>query len=233
MWTPLFACGDPTLGFFLSRLFGPPAQALVSLLPAARVLALVALLVICTFTDLRELKIYNRVTYRFLILMLLLAAGFDLLAPTEGRSSRLSAHWPQVLTTTPPALEVAPWSQLQLSLAGGFLCGLTLLPLWLTTGRGGGDLKLAVVIGTAVGPELGLKVIGMTFLIGCVATFVWMAWRMGPWQSVSLLFRQTVGALLPRLVAPATAEERLVLLRPIPLAGFFALGTLVVVGGVL
>ena len=199
------------------------------LISLCRTAVLVWLLVKCTVSDLRSLKIYNRVTYPALALMLLLSAIVDLLGiPATGLSL---LPWP--INQHAAADRAFDFSSgaLAHSLWGGLACGLALLPLWLTTGRGGGDLKLAVVIGTAIGPQLGLIAIGWTFVVGSAATLLWMMYRLGPLQAPLLLFRQMVGVLMPRLLPAPSPEMLKVFQRPIPLAGFFALGTLLALGG--
>jgi len=224
-------CGCGDYGSIIPHLFyGIPGRLLEpGPLSFFRTVGLLWLLGNCTISDLRSLKIYNRVTYPALALMLLLSALVDLQGIPATAMSLLP--WPINQNVANARIWDFTSGAMAHSLWGGLACGLALLPLWLTTGRGGGDLKLAVVIGTAIGPQLGLIAIGWTFVIGSAATLLWMMYRLGPLQAPLLLFRQMVGVLMPRLLPTPSPEMLQVLQRPIPLAGFFALGTLLALGG--
>lgn len=224
-------CGCGDVHFSLTKPFTALGSDLLESGPLSfyRTSILLWLLVKCTASDLRSLKIYNRVTYPALLLMLLLSWLVDLQGIPPTALSLLP--WPvNQHAAADRAFDFASGA-LAHSLWGGLACGLALLPLWLTTGRGGGDLKLAVVIGTAIGPQLGLIAIGWTFVVGSAATLLWMMYRLGPFQAPLLLVRQMVGVLMPRLLPAPSPEMLQVFQRPIPLAGFFALGTLLALGG--
>jgi len=190
-----------------------PASIALTPLSVGSMLLLVLLLVSAT-TDLRHRKIYNWLSYPVFGWAVLLS-GLGTLAP---------ASW-----GLEPLLDsVLPLGE---CLAGGLVSAGVMLAIYSVAGGGAGDVKLAIAIGALVGPELTLWAIAVSYLLA--ASFVTVdslltrrLRLLGP-ATLRLLGAQ----LAPERVQPPTAEQRRFLRRPIPLAGFFAVGTLLVVMG--
>ncbi|MBS0262493.1 MAG: prepilin peptidase [Planctomycetes bacterium] len=196
-----------------------------------RPLFLLVLLLVCAITDLWNLKIYNWATYGAFLLMVVVPLCIDVRIDFLlywFKNQGIGAPIETILPGFGSGATSASWQ----AACGALVCGLVVLPVWVLTRRGGGDLKLAIVIGAALGPALGLHAIGLTYIVGGIATLLWMAVRLGPWQTLLLMLRSTVGVLVPRWGRSLGTEELFVMQRPIPLGGFFLLGTVLVLGGV-
>ena len=166
---------------------------------------LILLLTAATVTDLRQRKIFNWATYP--------ALGWGLLISLPG-FSRIAG---------PGSIGLAA------SLSGATLCfGLMLCAYTLARG-GAGDVKLAAAIGALLGPDAGVLVIAFTYIIAGLAIIGWTIQTRGPLVLCAALARRLGATVLPARVQPPSEQQTLLLDRPVPLAGFFAIGTACVV----
>lgn len=172
---------------------------------------LVLVLAVCAYTDLTARRIPNWATYSAALWALLLNAAHDL---------RLTA-W----LATPEELGAIGLGQ---SLVGAGICFATLFLVYSLAGGGAGDVKLAAAIGAFLGAEKGLWAIGLTYLLAGLATVGWTIWRIGPIKLGHTFMRRAGKVFLSNCVAATTPDEQALLASPVPLAGFFALGTLLV-----
>ena len=102
-----------------------------------------------------------------------------------------------------------------------------LIPYSLARG-GAGDVKLATAIGALVGLDAGLLIIAFTYIAAAIAIVGWTIWTKGPLQLASALCRKVAAKVLPRFFVQPSAQQKMLLDQPIPLAGFFLIATLVV-----
>lgn len=118
---------------------------------------LLAALLLAAWTDLRRHKIPNALTYPALALCLA-ASYFD---------SRLDG--------------------LLFSLMGIVVCGGLMLLAWLSGALGGGDVKLAAVMGAALGWVDGLYALMWMFTLAAIwmlSTAIWTEGPQGVWRSL-------------------------------------------------
>jgi len=172
-------------------------------------LVLVAALGTCAVTDVRGHRIYNWTTYS----AFLWAMAINLAASV----------WPY---GSPAWLGGVGIGQ---SLAGAGLCFLITLAGYHMSGRGAGDVKLATAIGALMGIHGGVFAVAYSYIVAAGAIIVWSAWMNGPLAIVKAALR-TIGSVLgPLWPFPPTASDSALLIRPIPLGPYFAIGTLLVV----
>jgi prepilin signal peptidase PulO-like enzyme (type II secretory pathway) len=115
------------------------------------------------------------------------------------------------------------------SLAGAAVCFIITLAGYHMSGRGAGDVKLATVIGALLGINHGVFAVAYSYIVAAVAIILWSTWAIGP-VAIAKAFLRTIGSLLgPLWPFPPTASDSALMLRPIPLGPFFAIGTLLVV----
>lgn len=168
----------------------------------------VALLLACSWTDLRWHKVPNWATYpAFLWAMLL--NGIATLA-------EIGADWPWL-----GAIGLGP------SLAGGAVCFAVMFFVYRLAG-GAGDVKLATALGALLGIEDGIGVLICAYLLAAVAMLCWAIWTVGPLHLAASLGRRIGSFLVPFWVAPPNAEQEQLLQRKVPLSFFFALGTVLI-----
>ncbi len=165
---------------------------------------LVLLLTCATITDLSRRKIYNWATYPAFLWAVLM--NF-VIAPGPSNSGVIG---------------------FSASLIGAAVClGIMLVPYALARG-GAGDVKLAVAIGALLGVDDGVLVIASTYIIAGVAIAGWAVWHHGPLTLLGAMLRRFGATFFPsRITQPSQQQSRL-LDKPIPLAGFFAIATIVV-----
>lgn len=172
-------------------------------------LVLVAVLATCAATDVRGHRIYNWTTYSAFLWAVII---------------NLACHfWP---VSPPDWLGGVGIGQ---SLGGAALCFLITLAGYHMSGRGAGDVKLATVIGALLGVHGGVFAVAYSYIVAAVAIIVWSAYCNGP-LAIAKAGLRTVGNVLgPLWPFPPTASDSKLLLRPIPLGPYFAIGTLLVV----
>lgn len=113
-------------------------------------------------------------------------------------------------------------------LSGGFCCFVIVLLPYIFGVGGGGDAKLAAVIGTALGLQYGLIAIGTSFVVAAVFAIGAMMFRRGPVFVVRAVFRW-LGSCLSVWVLPPSDEDRKFLTRPLPMGMSFFCGVLLTV----
>ena len=185
-------------------------------------LVLLAALAAAAVTDLRRQKIYNWTTYSALVWALAINATASALSTgAEGPMFGLG-----------PAPIVGPavlgGVGLPLCLGGAALCfGITMFGYDLS-GGGAGDVKLAAAIGALLGMQ-GLFAVAYSYMVAAAAIIVWSIWINGPLALVKAAGRTIGGLVGPLWPFPATLSDSALLMKPIPLGPYFAIGTLLVV----
>ncbi len=168
-------------------------------------LVLVLLIVCSAVTDVQLRKIFNWTTYTafaWAIAINLLPASLASITGAIGISNCLSS---------------------------GVICfGLMLIPYCLARG-GAGDVKLAAAIGALIGLDAGLLVIAFAYIIAAITIAGWTIWSKGPLALFAAMFRKFGAKLFPFYVSVPTKQQSVLLDQPIPLAGFFAIATVLVV----
>lgn len=173
-------------------------------------LVLLSMLVASSVTDLSRRKIFNWATYS--------AAAWAFAINVLGAFA---------FTTELGAIGIR-----QSLLGFGACFGVMLFAYCLARG-GAGDVKLAAAIGALVGVEQGLLAIAVSYVLAGVAILAWSVWTQGPLQLLAAMGRFFGSMLLPMWVSAPSKTDRVLLQKPIPLAGFFAVGTLIVVLGII
>jgi prepilin peptidase CpaA len=112
------------------------------------------------------------------------------------------------------------------SFGGGVALFLVAWLIFSITRSGAGDVKLAAAIGTLLGPAEGMDALLYTFAIAGFAILGWSILRFGPVVIVATLARSTGNFLIPRLIGPPSERQRTLLAVPVPLAPFFAVGSI-------
>jgi prepilin peptidase CpaA len=187
---------------------------------------LLAVLATCTVTDVRGHRIYNWATYS----AFLWAIAINLVASAwPGHGETLI----RPISASSGATLIGPvWLGgigIGQSLAGAGLCFLITLAGYQLSGRGAGDVKLAAVLGALLGIHHGVFAVAYSYIVAAVAIIVWSTWVNGPLAILRAGLR-TIGKLLgPLWPFPPSPSDTALLLRPIPLGPYFAIGTLLVV----
>jgi len=183
---------------------------------------LVASLATAAVTDFRGRRIYNWTTYSaFLWAVLINIAATVLSTESVTLADALTpAHWvgPQWLGSV----------GIGQSLAGAALCFLITLFGYRLSGGGAGDVKLATAIGALLGVHNGVFAVAYSYIIAAVAIIAWSIYTNGPLALVKAASR-TIGSFLgPLWPFPPTASDTKLMMQPIPLGPYFAIGTLLV-----
>jgi Flp pilus assembly protein protease CpaA len=190
-----------------------PSVQWTSLLWALNGAVLILLLAVASYTDCRWKKIPNWATYSAIVW----AVAINLLATfTIGEQIGRGAT---VGCLTPVGIES--------SLFGAAACFAAMLVVFQLAGSGAGDVKLAAALGALIGTGPGLMVILWCHITAGIVMVGWLVWRIGPLKVLKTMFLHVGSVLLPsRIPAPSFGEQKL-LCRPVPLAAFFAIGTLI------
>jgi len=155
--------------------------------------ALLVLLGIAAWTDIRRHRIANAVTYPGMVAGLLLtSAGLGLTEPG--------------------------WEGLTASAAGALACGAIMLMAFVLFDLGGGDVKLITMIGAFLGLEAGIEAILWTFSIGFVVGVAMIIWQHGAWRILVRGLEHVRLVLKARGWVPLTPSER----RPLERGLFLA-----------
>jgi Flp pilus assembly protein protease CpaA len=186
-------------------------------------LVLLSVLAICAMTDIQGRRIFNWATYTALIWALLIN-GVASICHTGSPES--TSHSLSTITIGPGMLGAVGIGQ---SLGGAALCFIITLTGYHMSGRGAGDVKLATVIGALLGINHGVFAVAYSYIVAAVAIILWSTWVIGP-LAIAKAFVRTIGTWLgPLWPFPPTASDSALMLRPIPLGPYFAIGTLLVV----
>ncbi len=172
-------------------------------------LVLLLLLAACSITDLQSRKIYNWATYS-------------------------AAVWALLINMTPEVLgSLAPKTfgaiGIQQSLIGGLGCFVLMLVAYTLARGGAGDVKLAAAIGMLIGFEAGVLAIALSYILAGVVISLWSIWTRGPWKLAMAVGRMLGSMMMPQWVGRPNQNDQRLLNTPVPLGGFFAVGTLIVV----
>lgn len=181
---------------------------------------LLALVAACAYTDTRWHRIYNWATYTAFLWGILLnaAAGFS---EVLGRP------------LDPESLTTAPWLNLGAigigkALLAGAVTFVLMFVLYRLSGGGAGDVKIATAIAVHLGLEQGLAMLAFSYLAAGIYGVSLLIWHVGPWACLVYLLRKGGNKLLPGWVAPPQEVDKGLMMKRIPLGGFFAIGTLAV-----
>jgi Flp pilus assembly protein protease CpaA len=183
---------------------------------------LLSVLGTCAVTDVRGHRIYNWATYSDFLWALMI----NLLASAWQGAPVTDSTYLTDMTVGPKALGAVGIGQ---SLGGAALCFVITLFGYHLSGRGAGDVKLATVIGALLGVNHGVFAVAYSYIVAAVAIILWSTWVNGP-LAIAKAFLKTVGTWLgPLWPFPPTTSDSALMLRPIPLGPYFAIGTLLVV----
>lgn len=155
-----------------------------------------------TFTDLKLRKIFNWTTYT-------------------------AAVWGLAINVLPSPFSLSSIG-ISESFGGMIVCFIVMLIPYTLARGGAGDVKLAAAIGSIVGIADGLLVIAFAYIIAATSLCVWTVWSQGPRTLGSALFRSAASRIMPQRVSAPTKLQINLLQKPIPLAGFFAVATLMI-----
>jgi len=96
---------------------------------------------------------------------------------------------------------------------------------------GGGDAKLAAVIGAGLGFQYGLIAIGTSFVIAAFLAIGRTVLQKGPLFVVRAIYRR-LGSILTFWILPPSREDRLFLKQPLPMGASFFFGVLFTLTGI-
>ncbi len=183
---------------------------------------LLSTLVASAITDIKYQRIYNWTTYTAFAW----AIAINIFASTTVRSDD------SVLPSLEPASTVGPAMLgavgIGQCLAGAGLCFLVTLFGYDLSGGGAGDVKLATVIGAFLGLHAGIFAVGYSYIVAGIAIIAWTTWKYGPLALARAGIRK-IGNLLGRFWPfPHTSEDQKILMTPVPLGPYFAIGTILV-----
>lgn len=186
-------------------------------------LVLLVVLGTSTVTDLRSHRIYNWATYSAFLWAILINVAASLW-PTSGET---------LVSAAVGATAVGPnWLGgvgIGQSLAGAALCFLITFAGYHMSGRGAGDVKLGAALGALLGIEYGVFAVAYSYIVAAVAIIIWSTWVNGPLAIVKAGLRSIGRFAGPLWPFPPSSSDTELLLRPVPLGPYFAIGTLLVV----
>lgn len=184
---------------------------------------LLAAIATSAVTDAREHRIYNWVTYSAFLWAILINVAAALLSSGEGTMNRA---YNRAAIVGPEMLGSVGIGQ---CLAGAGLCFLITMFGYHLSARGAGDVKLATAIGALLGIHHGVYAVAYSYIVAAVAILGWSTWVNGPLAIARAAAKTLGGWLGPLWPFPPTATDTALLLRPVPLGPYFAIGTLLVV----
>jgi Flp pilus assembly protein protease CpaA len=184
---------------------------------------LLASLATAAVTDVKRHKIYNWTSYSAILWALLINLWAMIMSSGEGA---LNHAYHRANALSPEFLGSVGLGQ---SLAGAGLCFLITLAGYHLSGRGAGDVKIATAIGALLGIHHGLFAVAYSYIVAAVAIVVWSIWINGPLTLIKAAARSFGAWLGPLWPFPPTSADTALMVRPIPLGPYFAIGTLLVV----
>jgi prepilin peptidase CpaA len=181
-----------------------------------RFLALLLLVLTAAILDIRYWTIPNWVTYPAALWGLLLGCLESL----------------QIIGD--PQLAALDTFGLLNSMKGVGACLVLALPVYYLTSKGAGDVKLAAALGALLGPRLGIWSLIYASLAAGGVVICYLIWTLGPLtilRTVVQSFGWQTGLSRRRRPIATLSDERVraTLQRAIPLAPYFAVGTLLAV----
>jgi prepilin peptidase CpaA len=188
---------------------------------------LLGALVTSAITDFNRQRIYNWTTYS----TFLWAVVINVVASA-------ATHGSVPLTPTIEHAEVIGPSLLGgvgigECLAGAAVCFLITMFGYDLSGGGAGDVKLAAAIGSLLGVHDGAFAVACSYIVAAIAIILWSTWKNGPLALVKAGIRTLGRVLGPLWPFPSTTEDKSLLMTPVPLGPYFAIGTLLVVLGLI
>lgn len=205
---PVWCLAGQVYGHFLSTLAG---------------FVLLSALIASAITDARRQRIYNWVTYSAFLWAVLINIAASLVSSSDAVLIRAYQHSEFI---GPQMLGGVGIGQ---CLAGAVLCFIITFLGYRLSNQGAGDVKLATVIGAFLGVQYGVFAVLYCYIVAAIAIVAWATWSQGPMALLQAGFR-TIGTFLgPLWPFQPTTEDRGLLLKPIPLGPYFAIGTLLVV----
>jgi prepilin signal peptidase PulO-like enzyme (type II secretory pathway) len=184
---------------------------------------LLAALAASAVTDFQRHRIYNFVTYTAFLWALVINLTATLLSAGGSSSGSLVDRATALGPTWLGGIGVGQ------CLGGAAACFLFTLVAYHLSGGGAGDVKLAAVIGSFLGVYDGFFAVAYSYVVAAVFILGWSVWRIGPLALVKAGLRAVGSWLGPLWPFPPTTSDTKLLLTPIPLGPFFAIGTLFVV----
>lgn len=169
---------------------------------------LLFLLAISTITDIRSRKIYNASTYSAILIVLTASVWTSL---THTHSGFLGA------------------TGIGSTIAGAAVCFFVVFLAYQMTGCGAGDVKMATVIGAILGWRLGLTAVGISYIVAAIAALGSVAWSIGPKRLVNLFGSAIAQSVFPRHMKNPKYADHQQLTSTIPMAPFFAVGTILAI----
>ena len=185
-------------------------------------LILLGSLVVSAITDFNRQRIYNWVTYPAFLWVVAINV-FVSIKMYSGES--LFPAFAATDFVGPPWLGGIGLAE---CLAGAGVCFLITLFGYDLSGGGAGDVKIAAVIGAVLGLHHGLFAVAYSYVVAAIAIIVWSTWKHGPLVLLKAAAR-TIGRVLgPLWPFASTSDDHALLLTPVPLGPYFAIGTLFV-----
>lgn len=186
-------------------------------------LVLLSALVTSAITDYQRQRIFNWTTYSAVLWALAINVIASIAAGHEG----------SILPSFEPAVLIGPkWLGgigISECLGGAALCFFVTMIGYDLSGGGAGDVKLAAVIGALLGVHAGIFAIAYSYVVAGIAIVAWSAWTHGPVALASAGLRKAAKTLLPFWPIAASDRDKEILLTPVPLGPYFAIGTSLVV----
>jgi Flp pilus assembly protein protease CpaA len=184
---------------------------------------LLATLVTSAATDMTRQRIYNWTTYTAFLWAL--AINIAASATAHLQDSPLPSLEPASIVGAP----VLGGIGIGECLAGAAICFVVLIFGYDLSGGGAGDVKLATVIGAFLGLHAGIFAIAYSYVAAGIAIVAWTTWKYGPLALAKAGFRK-IGLLFGRFwPVQVTAQDQKILMTPVPLGLFFAIGTFLVI----
>ncbi|QDU97693.1 A24 family peptidase [Lignipirellula cremea] len=185
-------------------------------------------LLVCLWTDSVWHKVFNWATYPALGWALLLNVGGSLQA-AYGSPSLGTEEAAAALTADLLGEVVGPvaWGTIGLAaslLGAGCLFGLMTFISMLAR-CGGGDIKMATVMGAFLGWRTGVLAICLGYLLAGLASLGLLLWHVGLFRLVRFAVLRIGYALVPMLVVRPQLQADALLRRPIPVGAYFSAGS--------
>ena len=183
---------------------------------------LLAVLVTSAITDFQQQKIYNWATYS----AFLWALAINVVATSLSSGEDVLNQGYHQTTMGPEFLGGVGLGQ---CLGGAALCFIATLAGYHLSSGGAGDVKLATAIGSLLGVHNGIFAVGYSYIIAAVAIVAWSIYHSGPLALVKAVIKRLGAMLGPLWPFPPSDSDAKLLVKPIPLGPYFAIGTLLVV----
>jgi len=188
-------------------------------------LVLVAAIVTAAITDYNRQRIYNWTTYTAFLWAIAINVVASLTVYGTGPFS----------LTLEPAQVVGPHFLGGIGigecLAGAAVCFLATMFGYDLSGGGAGDVKIAVVIGALLGVHDGAFAIAYSYVVAAIVILAWSTYKNGPLALLKAGIRKIGRLLGPLWPFHLTEDDQKLLMTPVPLGPYFAIGTLLVLFG--